>query len=102
MNIKYIFIRLQLIVLSPIFPSLLTFLLLITNKIYFEPVILCDDGDFVTLNELRTKLTKEMAVYNIALIKIEEYNDLQKLLNEISTPRFRDFTQEELYSRKLY
>ena len=101
MNIKFIFIRLELIVLSPIFPSLLTFVLLIVYKIYFEPSILCDDGDFYTLYELKTSLTKEMANYNIATIKIEEYNDLQIQLKEISTPRFRNFSQEEFYTRKL-
>jgi hypothetical protein len=98
---KYIFIRLQLIVLSPIFPPLLTFILLIVHKIYFDPFILCDDGDYYTLSDLKTNLTKETANYHVATLKIEEYNTLQNQLKEISTPRFRNFTQEELYTNKL-
>jgi hypothetical protein len=99
---KYIFIRLHLIVLSPIFPYLLTFIILIVHKIYFDPFILCDDGDYYyTLYDLKTNLTKETANYHIATVKIEEYNTLQNQLKEISTPRFRNFSQEEFYTSKL-
>jgi len=46
-------------------------------------------------------LTKETANYHIATIKVEEYSDLHKQLKEISTPKFRNFNQEELYTSKL-
>jgi len=101
MKNNYIFMRLQLLVLSPIFPSLLAFILLTIYKICFDPVMLCDDGDFYTLYELKTSLTKETANYHIATIKVEEYNDLHKQLKEISTPRFINFKQEELYTSQL-
>lgn len=98
MKINYIFLRLQLLVLSPIFLSLLNFIIFITYKICCDPVMLCDDGDIYTLYELKTNLTKETANYHIATLKIQEYNDLHNHLREISTPRFRNFQLETIYS----
>ena len=93
--------RLQLLILSPVFPSLLSFILLIVYKIYLDPATLCDDGDWYKLYELKVSLTKEIANYNISIIKVEEYTNLQAQLNEISRPNLRDFSKENLYSSKL-
>jgi hypothetical protein len=63
--------------------------------------MLCDEGDIYTLYELKTNLTKETTDYRIAILKINEYNDLHNQLREISTPRFRNFQLEEFYSNKV-
>jgi hypothetical protein len=101
MNKNYIFIRLELLTLSPIFPSLLSFLLFTAYKIYFDPFMLCDEGDWYKLYELKGNLTREIANYNITMIKIGEYSDLQTQLNEVSRPNYRNFSQESFYSSKL-
>jgi hypothetical protein len=47
--------------LSPIFPSLLTLILLIAYKIYFEHAILCDDGcPPLLLDQLKINLNVEI------------------------------------------
>lgn len=62
MSIKYFIIRLHMLTLSPIFPSLLTFILLIVYKIYFDTVILCDDGSPpMLLDQLKENLDIEIA-----------------------------------------
>jgi hypothetical protein len=101
MNIKYFFIRLQLLTQSPIFISSLTFIIFTLYKICFDPVMLCDDTDVVALYELKTKLIIETANYHIATVKCEQYTGLQKELRYISTPRFRDFNTEQLYNSKI-
>jgi hypothetical protein len=101
MNIKYFFIRLQLLTQSPIFISSLTFIIFTLYKICFDPVMLCDDTDVVALYELKTKLITETANYHVATVKYEQYTGLQKELRYISTPRFRDFNTEQLYNSKI-
>jgi hypothetical protein len=49
--------------LSPIFPSLLTFIILIVYKIYFDPVILCDNGcSPLFLQQLKANYDEELQV----------------------------------------
>jgi hypothetical protein len=61
MKNNYIIIRLHLLMLSPVFSSLLTFIILIVNKIYFDPVILCDNGcSPLLLDQLKANLSLEI------------------------------------------
>ena len=48
-----------------------------TYKIYFEPVILCDDNGW-TLYKLKHDLTLATADYRVAEVKCEQYYDLQE------------------------
>jgi len=50
MNNNYFFTRLILFTYNPFFPILLSLLLFITYRIYFEPTLLCDGKD-ITLAE---------------------------------------------------
>ena len=61
--------------LSPIFPSLLTFILLIVYKIYFEPAILCDNGSYpLLLDQLERNLREEKNIQSVVRNKILEFN----------------------------
>lgn len=83
MNIKYFIIRLHILMLSPIFPSLLTFILLIVYKIYFEPVILCDNGSSpLLLDQLKQNLAEEMNTSTIISSNITDTMELQNRWKE--------------------
>jgi hypothetical protein len=77
MNINYIIIRLHLFILSPKFPSLLTFIFLIVYKIYFEPAILCDDGcSPLLLDQLKKNLEEETDKACRISTSINEFNQI--------------------------
>lgn len=90
-NIKSILLRLYLLTYSPFFPILLTSIFFMTYKIYFEPVILCDDNGW-TLFKLKHNLTLATADYRVAEVKCEQYYDLQeqRRIYKISDPYFSD------------
>jgi hypothetical protein len=83
MKNNYFIIRLHLLILSPIFASLLTFVLLIVYKIYFEPSILCDEGGSpLLLQQLEQNLREEkstQSVINSEIIYFKEW--VQERLN---------------------
>jgi len=99
MNINYIFMRLRLFLLSPVFPLIMILgtILFVVFIIYSSPVMLCDDNGW-TLYELKNQLTSELAKYRVSLINIEQYSDLQEQLKQISRPNFRNFNLEEHYT----
>lgn len=99
MNINYIFRRLRLFFLSPLFPIaiILGTILFLVFIIYSSPVMLCDDNGW-TLYELKTQFTSELAKYRMSIISLEQYSDLQEQLKQISRPNFRNFSLEEYYS----
>ena len=70
-KINYIFMRLRLFILSPIFTItiILGTILFLGFIVYSSPVMLCD-GNGLTLFELKTQLTSELAKYRISLINI--------------------------------
>lgn len=76
-NIKCFLFRLYLLTYSPLFPIILTLVIFMTYRIYFEPVLLCDDNGY-HLFQLKTELTTETANYRTAVIKCEEFNDLKE------------------------
>ena len=79
-----------MLILSPIFPSLLTFILLIVYKIYYEPAILCDNNNPpLLLHQLKNNLEVELdriSYINKDLLKlfktIDEVKVKQGELNE--------------------
>jgi len=93
--------RLRLFLLSPAFPIILGTILYLVYVVYLTPVILCDDN-CLTLYELKTKLTSEVANYRVSIINIEQYSDLQEQLKQISRPNFRNFNLEESYASKYH
>jgi hypothetical protein len=72
-NINYIFTRLQLWALSPIFPIILSLTYFIIYKSYFDTITLCD-GE--TIYQLKANLTLETAKYRIAIVNYEFNIDL--------------------------
>jgi len=102
MNINSIFMRLRLLILSPIFPPIIILgtILFLVFIIYSSPVMLCDDNGW-RLFELKSQLTSELAKYRISIISFEEYSDLQEQLNQISRPNFRNFSLEEYYTNRI-
>ena len=55
MKNKYILTRLQILIMSPSFVPILTFILLTTYKILFDSPILCDNTDLQILYDLKRK-----------------------------------------------
>ena len=81
-------IRLHMLILSPVFPSLLTFILLIVYKINFEPVILCDNGSSpMFLQQLKTNLVSEIERTTILNNNyMETYNKIQEINEKLGEP----------------
>jgi len=50
-------LRLQILWISPVFPSILTFVIFTIYKIMYDPLILCDEGD--SLDQLKENLREE-------------------------------------------
>ncbi len=85
---NYFIIRLHLLILSPIFASLLTFIILIVYKIYFDTVILCDNGcSPMFLQQLKINLVSE--IERTTLLNnnfIEIYNTIQEINEKLGEP----------------
>jgi t-SNARE complex subunit (syntaxin) len=62
--------------------------------------MLCDDNIF-TLYQLKTKLISEIAKYRISDVNYEQYSDLKRELENVSTPRFRDVNLEQHYAKEI-
>ena len=77
-----------MLILSPIFPSLLTIILLIVYKINFEPVILCDNGSSpMFLQQLKTNLVSEIERTTILNNNyMETYNKIQEINEKLGEP----------------
>lgn len=85
MNINKLIIPLQILVLSPTFPSLLAFILLIIYKIFFDPAMLCDDGCTpLLLEQLKQNLREEMVKSDTITHNITEFNKIVKEIKESS------------------
>jgi len=76
-NLKSFILRTYLFTYSPLFPIVLGSIIFITYRIYFEPVLLCDDHGYL-LYELKRNLTKEIAKWRLADIECALYQDLQE------------------------
>lgn len=100
MKNKIFFTNLKSLFLHPIFILLLLLTCYTIYIFYIANPALCDDGGS-SLYELKTKLTKEIANYRIAIIKHECYSDLNQQLWDISRPNFRNFSQENLIHGKI-
>jgi hypothetical protein len=85
-------LRLQILWLSPILPSILTFILFTIYKIYFDPVLLCDEPDApLTLKQLKESLlvaennSRAIAISIQEFMAIvEEHRQSQTLTSDIS------------------
>jgi hypothetical protein len=76
--IKNFLFRLYLLTYSPLFPTILTLIIFMSYRIYFEPVLLCDDNGG-SLFLLKKDLAKMLADYRTAEVKYEKYTDLSEL-----------------------
>ena len=84
MYIKFFIIRLHMLMLSPIFPSLLTLILLIIYKVHFEPVILCDSGlSPLLLDQLKENYEEQNKI--TTLISTNITNFMRSLQEKIET-----------------
>ena len=91
MNINYFIVRLRMLILSPIFPSLLTIILLIVYKINFEPVILCDNGSSPLLLE-QLKQNMEDEIHKTYTINSDIRDFLKGISeNRVATPDQRTY-----------
>jgi hypothetical protein len=72
-------------------------IIFIAYRIYFEPVLLCDDNGLMLYN-LKTELYSEVAKYKTSDIEIAEYNRKLTELKKFSQPNFRNFGCEEIYT----
>lgn len=88
--------RLQLFILSPIFPILLGLIIFILYKILFGCVIYCDSNDVETLYELKLNLTGETAKYRSSVIYYEFFTDLHNQVTGRSVNQ-RNIDQEQTY-----
>jgi hypothetical protein len=88
MKNNYFIIRLDMFILSPIFASLLTLILLVVYKIYNDPVILCDNGcSPLFLQQLKINLMSEIertTILNNHFIEI--YNTIQAINENFGEP----------------
>jgi len=101
-NIKCFFLRLYLLTYSPVFPLFLGWILFMTFRIYFEPVMLCDDHGW-TLFQWKNDITNYIGNYRIAIVKIDQYNDLNGQLQayKYSDPQFNSTSGEEYLANKI-
>ena len=80
-----------MLILSPIFPSLLTIILLIIYKINFEPVILCDNGSSPLLLE-QLKQNMEDEIHKTYTINSDIRDFLKGISeNRVATPDQRTY-----------
>jgi hypothetical protein len=100
--IKSFLFRLYLLTYSPLFPTILTLIIFISYRIYFEPVLLCDDNGN-HLFQLKTELTTEAANYRIAEVKCEEYRDLKEQFRKFkeAEPNYNNPEEENKISNSL-
>jgi hypothetical protein len=71
-------------------------IILIITRVYFEPVLLCDDNGLM-LYELKTEFYSEVTKYNTSIVEIDEYINKMRELQKMSAPNFRNFSLEENY-----
>jgi hypothetical protein len=81
--IKNFLFRLYLLTYSPLFPTILTLIIFMSYRIYFEPVLLCDDNGG-SLFLLKKDLAKMLADYRTAEVKYEKYTDLSELWRSVT------------------
>ena len=79
----YLFVlsRFFIIILSPQFIVLLTWIIFMSYKFYFEPAMLCEPN--WTLHQLKLQLTLELADLRLAEIEVEKYKDIDEQYREI-------------------
>lgn len=115
-NIKSFFFRINCIIYSPIFPVLLTTIVFISYKIYFEPTLLCDGND-ITLaennnnnNEIQYPFHKRVEQLRLSEKVYDPLQDFDFVNRELKIARYKKefiefytsnkesikFTQDEL------
>lgn len=84
MKINYTLIRLHILILSPIFPSLLTIILIMVYKIYFETPILCDnDCSPLLLDQLKQNFDQELEKSSNIGTNIREFSEIIEETNKM-------------------
>jgi len=79
----YLFIlsRFFIMILSPQFTVLLTWIIFMSYKIYFEPAILCDPN--WELFHLKIQLTNDISYLRLAELNLAKYQDLDEQYREV-------------------
>ena len=73
MNINKLIMRWHMLTLSPIFPSLLAFVLITIYKLFFDPITLCDDGNApLFLDQLKNNLVDQTVKSTAIVVDIDE------------------------------
>ena len=102
-NIKSFFLRLYLLTYSPLFPLVLTWTIFMAYRIYFEPVMLCDDTGW-NLYQWKREITTYISDYRVAVCKCEKYYDLSSLLQTAKSlnPGYCEPEQEDFIANKIH
>jgi len=81
----YLFVlsRFFIMILSPQFIVLLTWIIFMSYRIYFEPVILCEPN--WTLVELKLNLTHKLADLRLAEVELAKYQDIDEQYRAVLT-----------------
>ena len=99
-NIKSFLLRIYLFTYSPIFPMVLGSIILIITRVYFEPVLLCDDNGLM-LYELKTEFYSEVTKYNTSIVEIDEYINNHRIAIMKYNEAFFKITQLEVAIKKF-
>ena len=76
---NYILIRIHLLIMSPIIPWLIGFIILTLYKINYDSLLLCDGND-TALCDLKVHLTNEAFQYRTFNVQHDYYSDLRHQL----------------------
>src|SRR5271167_380416 len=77
MTKNYYIIRLYMLIVSPIFPSLLSFIIFTVYKIICDPLSMCDnDSSPLLLDQLKQNLMEEIKKSSTITSNIIEFRDI--------------------------
>ena len=103
MSINKLIIRLHMLIVSPVFPLLLAFILIITYKIFFDPLTLCDDGSApLLLDQLKSNLAHEIEKTSKINQDIAEFNRSVEEMKEIYSGELSSSQKEYNNNRVKY
>lgn len=93
--LKNILIHIELFVLFPVFPLLLSLMIFIACRV-FDPVILCDDNGLI-LYQLKTDLSNQITKFSKAIFSKElHYTMYQGLMHTLEPNSINASTKQSL------
>ena len=100
MSINKLIVRLHMLTLSPIFPTLLAFIIITIYKLFFDPLTLCDDGSTpLLLDQLQSNLAHEMGKTSRISQDIAEFNSFVEEMKETSSGELSSAQKEHISDR---